>query len=238
MIVVDASAALSALLNAGPARHVLAEEQLHCPHLVDSEVTSGLRRMVASGNLTAEDGWTALDRWRRLGITRYPMVGVLHRVWELRDNLSAYDASYVALAEMLELSTADSRRPPEPRPGYPMRRHRGTPLAILRTMTGQGLATTEPTVSLRWLPRWLPRRPIRADLSVKVALFALTRNEKVIGSIPIGGSSFRRKTPLRTLLWHPAACPVRAPTRERSMLVNECSKPPCAHPLHAPSHAS
>lgn len=111
MIVVDASAALSALLNAGPARNILASEQLHAPHLIDPEVASGLRRGVAAKWLDAGAGWTALDAWRRLGITRYPVVAMLDRVWELRDNLSAYDASYVALAELLgcNLLTADAR---------------------------------------------------------------------------------------------------------------------------------
>lgn len=44
-----------------------------------------------------EDGWTALDTWRRLGITRYAVHPLLDRVWQLRENLSAYDAGYVAL---------------------------------------------------------------------------------------------------------------------------------------------
>ncbi len=111
MIVLDASAALSGLLNAGPARESLAGERLHAPHLVDSEVASGLRRHVASHRIAADDGWTALDAWRRLGLTRYPMHGLLERVWELRENLSAYDAGYVALAESLgcSLVTADAR---------------------------------------------------------------------------------------------------------------------------------
>ena len=108
---VDASAALSALLNAGPARRALASEQLHAPHLIDSEVANGLRRMVAAEQLAADSGWTALDVFRRLGMTRYPVFSMLDRVWELRDNLSAYDASYVALAELLDctLLTADAR---------------------------------------------------------------------------------------------------------------------------------
>jgi predicted nucleic acid-binding protein len=111
VIVIDASAALSALLNAGPARNALASEQLHAPHLIDSEVANGLRRMVAAEQLAAEPGWTALDAFRRLGMTRYPVFSLLDRVWELRDNLSAYDASYVALAELLDcgLLTADAR---------------------------------------------------------------------------------------------------------------------------------
>jgi predicted nucleic acid-binding protein len=111
VIVVDASAALSALLNAGPARGTLASEQLHAPHLIDSEVASGLRREIAADRLDADAGWTVLDAWRRLGMTRYPVFSFLDRVWELRENLSAYDASSVALAELLgcTLLTADAR---------------------------------------------------------------------------------------------------------------------------------
>lgn len=111
MIVVDASAALSALLAAGPARQTLGVEQLHAPHLIDSEVTSGLRRRVAARQMSSGAGWTAVDTWRRLGMTRYPVFTLLDRVWELRDNLTAYDASYVALAELLDcaLLTADRR---------------------------------------------------------------------------------------------------------------------------------
>lgn len=111
MIVVDASVALAALLNGGPARHALDGEQLHVPHVVDAEVASGVRRLVATQLLDAEAGWAALDGWRRLGMTRYAVHTLLDRVWELRDNLSAYDASYVALAELLgcSLLTADGR---------------------------------------------------------------------------------------------------------------------------------
>jgi predicted nucleic acid-binding protein len=111
VIVVDASAALSGLLNAGPAREVMASDQVHAPHLIDAEVASGLRRSVGMRRITPDAGWIALDAWRRLGIVRYALVGMLDRVWELRDNLSAYDASYVALAEALEcgLLTADRR---------------------------------------------------------------------------------------------------------------------------------
>ncbi|MBA3619291.1 MAG: PIN domain-containing protein [Acidothermales bacterium] len=111
MIVVDASAGMSALLTAGPARRALATEQLHVPHLIDAEIANGLRRRVAARLLGPDAGWQALDTWRRLGMTRYPMFSVLGRLWQLRDNLSAYDASYVALAELLDcaLLTADGR---------------------------------------------------------------------------------------------------------------------------------
>lgn len=110
MIVVDASAALSGLLNDGPARRSLSDQQLHAPHLVDSEVASGLRRHVSVRHLTSEQGWAALDTWRHLAVTRYAVHTMLDRVWQLRDNLSAYDAGYVALAELLDctLLTADA----------------------------------------------------------------------------------------------------------------------------------
>jgi predicted nucleic acid-binding protein len=111
VIVVDASAALSALLNDGPARRSLSSEQLHAPHLIDSEVASGLRRRVGRQQLSAAAGWAALNVVQRLGLTRYPTFPLLERVWELRQNLSAYDAAYVALAEELgcALLTADAR---------------------------------------------------------------------------------------------------------------------------------
>jgi predicted nucleic acid-binding protein len=111
VIVVDASAALAALLNDGPARRLLAAETLHSPHLIDAEVASGLRRQVRANTVGATEGWNALDTWRRLGISRYGIQGVLERIWELRDNVSSYDACYVALAESLgcPLLTADAR---------------------------------------------------------------------------------------------------------------------------------
>ena len=108
---VDASAALSALISDGAARRTLAHEQIHVPHLIDAEVAGGLRRVVAAQQVDARSGWTALDTWRRLGVTRYPAFALLERVWDLRDNLSTYDACYVALAELLDCSllTADAR---------------------------------------------------------------------------------------------------------------------------------
>ena len=112
MIVIDASAALSALFNDGAARRTLCSENLHAPHLIDSEVTSGVRRRVRSGQLTSTDGWRLLDVWSRLGVTRHPTVPVCcNESGSCRDNLSAYDAGYVALAESLGcgLLTADAR---------------------------------------------------------------------------------------------------------------------------------
>lgn len=111
MIVVDASAAVSALLNAGPARTALGTQQLAAPHLIDAEVANALRRQVAARRIRPDAGRAALGTLSTLGMTRYPSVGLLQRVWELRDNLRAYDACYVALAEALGcgLLTADAR---------------------------------------------------------------------------------------------------------------------------------
>jgi predicted nucleic acid-binding protein len=111
MIVVDPSAALAALLNDRQARRLIGTERLHTPHLIDSEITSGVRRLVQRNQLDAADGWNVLRTWRSLAVTRYPVYGFFERMWEIRENFSAYDATYVALAETLDcaLVTADAR---------------------------------------------------------------------------------------------------------------------------------
>jgi predicted nucleic acid-binding protein len=111
VIVVDASAAVLGLLNDGDARAYLAAEPFACPHLTDSELVHALRGQVHGGAVEAADAERAIATWARLGMRRVPVVGVLGRVWELRENLSAYDATYVALAEALDapLLTADAR---------------------------------------------------------------------------------------------------------------------------------
>lgn len=111
MIVVDASVVVSALLQAGEARDAMGREVLSAPYLVDAEVVHVLRRRVAAGRLSVGDGQRALDVWRQMGVRRYGAQSYLGRVWELRDNLSACDATYVGLAEALDcpLLTADGR---------------------------------------------------------------------------------------------------------------------------------
>ena len=111
MIVLDASAAVSALLNDGEARRIMAIESVHVPHLIDAEVASGLRRHARSGSVAPAAAWAALEAWRRAGVQRYPIPGLLERMWELRENVTSYDACYVALAEGLRcaLVTADTQ---------------------------------------------------------------------------------------------------------------------------------
>lgn len=122
MIVLDASAAVLALLNDGVARRSLATASVAVPHLADSEVVGAVRAQVLRGELGAHDAGVALARWGRLGLRRFAAVGLLSRIWELRDNLTAYDATYVALAEALacELVTADARLARAPGPTCPI----------------------------------------------------------------------------------------------------------------------
>jgi predicted nucleic acid-binding protein len=118
VIVLDASAAVLGLLNDGDARRSLANETVAVPHLADSEVAHALRAQVLRGRVNADDAGVALARWARLGVRRFAIVGLLARISELRDNVTAYDATYVALAEALgcELVTADARLAQAPGP--------------------------------------------------------------------------------------------------------------------------
>lgn len=107
MIVVDASVVLEVLLRT-PAAAALEErvlgsgETLHVPHLLDLEVAQVLRRYLAGGALEAERGAEALTDLADLPLERYPHAPFLGRIWQLRANLTAYDAAYVALAEALD----------------------------------------------------------------------------------------------------------------------------------------
>lgn len=106
MIVVDASAALEVLLQLDSAdalmdRLFAAGETLHAPELLDIEVTHVLRRYWRAGDITASRGREAVRDLADLPITRYPHTPLLDRTWQLRQNLTAYDAAYVALAEAL-----------------------------------------------------------------------------------------------------------------------------------------
>ncbi|WP_199522526.1 type II toxin-antitoxin system VapC family toxin [Geodermatophilus marinus] len=116
MRVLDASVVVDAVAVGGDAgdraRRLVAEESwLHLPAVAGAEVTSALRAMVARGLLDAGDARAAAVRAARLRSRRYPFEPFLERVWELRANVTVYDAWYVALAEALDvpLVTADDR---------------------------------------------------------------------------------------------------------------------------------
>ena len=115
MIVVDASALLVALADDGPdgveARAALRGERLIAPELVDLEVASALRGRERAGKVGRDRAVLALDALRSLPMERVGHRSLVGRCWELRYNLTIYDASYVALAEATgaRLITADIR---------------------------------------------------------------------------------------------------------------------------------
>jgi predicted nucleic acid-binding protein len=109
VIVIDASVAVRGLLFDGDASALLRRTDLHVPHLSDSEVVSALRRLDRQHKSAPGEAAAALRAWGSLGVRRHPALGLLSRIWELRDNLTAYDATYVALSEVLGcvLATVD-----------------------------------------------------------------------------------------------------------------------------------
>ena len=116
MIVLDASALLEVLLgtpaSAPVSKRIFARGQtLHAPHLIDLEVTQVLRRYCIHRELTERRARDALRDLLDFPLMRYPHDLFLGRIWELRANLTAYDAAYVALAEALSapLITRDAR---------------------------------------------------------------------------------------------------------------------------------
>ena len=116
MIVLDASATVDWLLQTSAGQRIehriySAKESLHAPHLLDIEVTQVLRRLVREGMVLANRADEAVQDLLDLRLTRYPHFALLPRIWQLRHNLSAYDAAYVGLAEKLRapLITRDGR---------------------------------------------------------------------------------------------------------------------------------
>lgn len=115
MLVVDASVVAVALVDDGAdgdaARARLRGEHLAAPALLDLEVASVWRGRVRGGHLEPARARSALDDLQALAIERVGHAALLERCWELGDNLTVYDAAYVALAEALDvpLVTADRR---------------------------------------------------------------------------------------------------------------------------------
>ena len=116
MIVIAASALVEVLLRTAATADVAARmfapgQTLHAPHLLDVEVAQVIRRYAAGGEIDDERGRAALTDLADFPLRRYPHDFLLPRIWELRNNLTAYDAVYVALAEALDcpLLTRDYR---------------------------------------------------------------------------------------------------------------------------------
>jgi predicted nucleic acid-binding protein len=115
-MVVDASALIEVLLRTSEValvedRLFAAGETLYAPHLIDIETAQVLRRYAAGGEIDGARGLAALNDLADFPLRRYPHDLLLPRVWDLRHNLTAYDAIYVALAEALDatLLTRDRR---------------------------------------------------------------------------------------------------------------------------------
>ena len=116
MIVLDASALVELLLGTAAGRAVASriadpDLGLHVPHLADVEVAQALRRCAKDGVLDAAAASEALENLRSLDLQRHAHEPLLDRIWQLRQNFSAYDAAYLALAEALDaaLLTCDAR---------------------------------------------------------------------------------------------------------------------------------
>jgi len=116
VIVLDASALVELLLDTPVGRAVAARIAdpalgLHAPHLVDIDVAQALRRYARAGELDAAAAVAAVEDLHDLDLQRHAHEPLLDRVWDLRQNLSAYDAVYVALAEVLDTKvlTCDGR---------------------------------------------------------------------------------------------------------------------------------
>jgi len=107
VIVVDASALLEFLLRTPlgakvEARLFRGEDEFHSPHLVDVEVAQGLRRLVRAGEVSSGRAVEAIADLTDFDLHRHAHLDLLARAWALRENVTAYDAMYIALAEALD----------------------------------------------------------------------------------------------------------------------------------------
>lgn len=114
-LVVDASTVVAALVDSGTdgrwAESVLTSDSLAAPHLLTAEASNILRRSALAGAISAEQASLAYSDLLDLRVELFPYAPFATRIWDLRDNVTCYDAWYVALAEALNapLATLDVR---------------------------------------------------------------------------------------------------------------------------------
>jgi len=126
VIVVDASALLEFLLQTPTGRRVEErlfrdDDELHAPHLVDVEILQGLRRLVRTREVSPGRADGAIADLIDLRLHRHPHVDLLGRAWKLRDNVTAYDTVYIALAEALDAPLLTCDGPLAASPGHAAR---------------------------------------------------------------------------------------------------------------------
>jgi len=126
MIVVDASAITELLLQTELGTRVERrvyrnDDDLHAPHLLDVEVLNALRRLVQAGEVRVERAAEAIEDLQVPRILRHGHIDFATRVWELRQNFTAYDAVYLALAESLDATVVTCDRPFGAAPGHSAR---------------------------------------------------------------------------------------------------------------------
>jgi len=128
VIVVDASVLANVIGDDGPdgqraRREVRAAGDLAAPDLVDPETVAVLRKRWLAGTIPDDRFAAAVRDLEDLDLDRYPALRFMRRAWELRANVTPYDAAYVALAEVLgcELWTADQRLAKAPGPACTIR---------------------------------------------------------------------------------------------------------------------
>jgi predicted nucleic acid-binding protein len=117
LIVLDASAVVAVLVSPGQGAERIRQkvedpgQSLHVPHVMDLEVLHALRRQTLLGTLSRERSAEAIEDLKNIAFVRYPHATLVDRIWSLKNNLTAYDAAYVALAEALNapLVTMDAR---------------------------------------------------------------------------------------------------------------------------------
>jgi predicted nucleic acid-binding protein len=121
--VVDASALVEILLNRPSGKRLAyrlrdPDEAVHVPHLIDLEIAQTLRRYQATGEMSPLRAGQALLAFVQMPLERHPHWPFLDRIWELRRNLTAYDAAYVALAEALDAPLLTCDRALASAPGH------------------------------------------------------------------------------------------------------------------------